>query len=113
MKNRRHKYNANPKIVEVDGKQVRFASSVEADHYLDLLAEHRLGLIGEIELQPEFKFVINGVKMRHKYVADFRFLDNRTGAIRVIDVKGYDTPYGKFKRTLAELLHGITVEIVK
>lgn len=110
---RRHKYNASPKIVEVDGKPVRFASSVEADHYLDMLAEQRLGLIGEIELQPEFKFVIDGVKMRNRYVADFRFFDHRTGKVRVIDVKGYDTPYGKFKRKLAELLHGITVEIVK
>ena len=107
---KRNKYNA--RRTEADGRV--FDSNREAAVYLELKVSRLAGdIIGDIEFQPEFPLVINGIKItKRPYRADFRFVD-ATGATRILDVKGVDTREGKLRRKLAEAIHGVTIEVVK
>lgn len=99
----------------------RFASKKEAARYGELLL---LGLAGEIrnlELQPRFPIVSNGVKVA-EYVADFRyeevahtyqfFMRIERWLDVVEDVKGVKTPTYRLKKKLVEAQHGIVIREV-
>jgi len=88
----------------VDGH--RFASKKEATHYagLKLLADG--GLITNLQLQPRFTLHdayvdSNGDKVRAVvYVADFMWIDAKTGRTHVLDSKGVKTDVFKIKEKL-------------
>ncbi len=84
-KKRAGKYNASR--TEVDG--IWFASKREAAHYQNLKMLERSGIIRNLELQPRFPLIVNGVKVA-TYVADFRFTDI-DGRDVIHDVKGTRT----------------------
>lgn len=89
----------------VDG--IVFDSMREAARYVELKALKRLGIISELELQPEYElipaFKYRGKRERSiKYRADFRYRDEN-GAEIVEDVKGHKTDVYKLKRKM--LLH--------
>lgn len=110
MIGRRNKFNA--RRTEADART--FDSKREAAVYLELKARHEAGEIGQIEFQPQFPLAFNGIKITSRpYRADFRFLERATGEWRVLDVKGIDTREGRLRRRLAEVLHGVIVEVVK
>ena len=107
---RRLKYG-NHKVT-VDG--IKFDSKKEAKRYQDLLLEQRAGLISELELQPEFPFIINGEPLKHKekgaralkYVADFRYI--RDGVEIIEDAKSKATANEslfRLKKALFETLY--------
>lgn len=84
------------KVTYRDG--IRFPSIREADRYSQLKLLERAGAITNLELQPQFKFVINGRKVlirsegfpngrQASYKADYAYFDVRTGARVVEDVK--------------------------
>lgn len=104
------KYRAVP--TEVDG--IRFASKAEASRYreLKLLLAH--GRIRNLELQPVYPLVINGVKVG-KYLADFRYERFEKGAWVSVteDVKGYDTALFRIKAKLVKALHGVEIALVR
>ena len=130
MWKRRHKYKAQRTYAH--GKW--FPSKLEAARYTELFFLERSGDITELELQPQFKFIIGGnnTELGMKpdictypkcgrptnfkrcalhpitvttYRADFRY-KNRNGIVVVEDVKGYETPEFKIKKRLFEAYFG-------
>lgn len=104
------KYGAIP--TEVDG--IRFASRAEARRYGVLRLLEAAGEIADLELQPSFELVVNGVKVA-TYRADFRYRDVATGETVVEDVKGGRatvTPVYRLKRRLVLALYGIEIKEV-
>lgn len=104
----RHKYKAVP--TTVDG--IRFDSKREAERYLELRMLERGGAIRDLELQPVYRFSIEG-KAEIRYVADFRYIEIATGAEVVEDVKGYRTREYKFKRGLMQKCRGIVIREIE
>lgn len=103
---RRNKYSAQ--AIEADG--YRFASLRERDAYFDLKMRLRAGDITDLELQPRYPLVVNGIAVA-TYVADFRFRE-RDGQLKVLDAKGVKTAVYRIKRKLMQAVHGVTVEEV-
>lgn len=96
MPGKRNKYG-NQKL-EFDGK--KFASKKERSRYKTLKAMLELGVISELRLQQTFVLTEQGKRdpetgkaiIPVKYVADFVYVDNESGATIVEDVKGYRDP---------------------
>lgn len=97
-------------ITEVDG--IAFHSKREAKRYADLRFLERHGAIRDLELQPVYPIVINGVKVC-KVIADFRYVDVKTGKVIVEDTKGFFTDTSKLKCKLVLACHGVEIIIVK
>lgn len=112
------KYRA--KAEWVDGR--RFASQREAIRYKQLRLLERCGDIRDLECQPVF--YLHVVKLYKgapwpielatvgKYIADFQYLDKRSGEIVVEDAKGFKTETYRLKKKLVEAIHGITISEV-
>lgn len=100
----RSKYHA--RRTTVDG--ITFASAAEATAYNNRMLAVRSGLIADLELQPRFPLVVNGVKIGD-YIADFRYRNCTTGAVIVEDVKGVRTPVYRLKRKLVKALYDIDI----
>lgn len=88
-----------------------FPSEAEANRFAALKLELRCGLISELELQPKYNIVMNGVEIT-TYRADFRYM--KDGKQVVEDVKGseqYITDVFKLKRKMVEAVFGIRITI--
>lgn len=88
-----------------------FPSEAEAKRFAQLKLELRSGLISDLELQPQYHIVINGLKIT-TYRGDFRY--RRDGNLVVEDVKGneeYLTDLFKLKRALVEAIYGQKITI--
>ena len=96
------KYRAQP--VVIDG--LRFASKKEGARYLELKLLEKAGHIKNLELQPRYDFIINGVNCGF-YKADFRYFEN--GKRIVEDVKGVRTPIFSLKSKLLKALYNVEV----
>lgn len=102
----------------IDG--VVFDSKREAHRYGHLRYLEKAGDIARLELQPVFPlFVAPFARLDlaeivgvGKYVADFRYLDQRTGEVIVEDVKGVRTATYKLKKRIVEALYGIAIREV-
>lgn len=94
------------KKVEVDG--VTFASKAEATRYTHLKLLLRIGEIADLELQPRYPLVVNGVRVA-TYVADFRYRNVATGEVVIEDVKGVRTPVYRMKKKLLEAIDGTKI----
>jgi hypothetical protein len=105
---KRNKYGA--KAVTVDG--IRFASKREAAFYGELKQREKAGEVYEVELQPRFSFVHNGVLIG-TYKPDFMFWDAVAHRNRVIDVKGVETREFRTNLRLMRAFHKIQVEVVR
>lgn len=100
------KFRNEPTVV--DG--ITFASKAEARRYGWLKIAERAGEIEQLECQPRFQLRVDGVLIC-TYVADFRYVDRRTGLPVVEDVKSAPTrtPVYRIKAKLLKALHGITI----
>lgn len=83
--------------------KIKFDSKKEAEHYLYLLYEEKIGNITDLRLQPSYillnAFVYKGEPNRKiTYVADFEYKEK--GLLTVVDVKGFKTDIYKLKRKL-------------
>jgi len=92
----------------VDG--ITFASKAEAARYKELCLLLRGGEISDLQLQPRFPLVVNGVKCG-TYVADFQYVSG--GSTHVEDVKGVSTPVYALKKKLVKAIHGIDIEEIR
>ena len=102
---RRNKYNAKKTVVD----NITFASEREAGRYQVLKLLQMAGKIRGLELQPEFKFSIEG-KHIFKYRADFAYFD---GSRRIIeDSKGFRTREYILKKKIVEAAYHITIQEV-
>lgn len=95
---RRHKYGAQPTII--DG--VRFASRKEATRYAQLKLQVQAGAIRNLVLQPRYPLLVGGQKIA-TYVADFSY-DTPDGPV-IEDVKGVETDVFKLKMKLFRVCH--------
>lgn len=107
MTRARTKYGA----IRTQVGDVTFDSRAEAHRYTQLLLLQRAGVISDLELQPKFPLVVNGIKIG-TYIGDFSFIE---GGKRVTeDVKGIRTPVYILKKKLVRALYGIEiVEVMK
>jgi Protein of unknown function (DUF1064) len=102
-----NKYAA--RAVEVEG--IRFASTREARRYRELQLLARAGVIADLELQPRWVFMVEGIRIG-AYRADFRYRVCRTGATVVEDVKSAATKRARdypLRKKLLRALFGIEV----
>lgn len=100
----------NEKTV-VDG--IPFDSLAEARRYCELKHMRDAGMISDLELQPAFPLIVNGVKVA-QYRADFSYVDV-DGQRRVEDVKSPATaknPVYRLKSKMVKAQYGIDVEEV-
>lgn len=98
----RNKYNAKKTMIH----GTWFDSKKEADRYLELKLLERAGEITNLELQPQYVFKLNGVKIC-TYRADFRYCED--GLSVVNDVKGYKTQIYKIKKKMMKAFYGIEI----
>jgi hypothetical protein len=104
---RRSKYGNVP--TEAFGH--KFASQIEAEHYVSLRSAERRGEIRGLIVHPRYRLEISGVTVCH-YIADFEF-SNKRGELVVQDVKGVETPVFRLKRKLMKVLLGIDVKVIR
>lgn len=104
-KSRRAKYK-NEKV-EYDGKI--FDSKKEYKRYRELEILLKKGLIGQLRLQVPYELNEGGTHSL-RYVADFVYIDAKTGKEIVEDSKGYRTKEYKKKRRLMKSVHKITIK---
>lgn len=105
-----NKFGATP--VTVNG--VRYDSKAEAARALELKEMEAAGEIKELQEQPRFDLIINGVKVR-RYKADFSYIDS-DGRFRIEDVKGAVQREFKLMKRVFEAIHkdkGWTIDIIK
>ena len=91
----------------VDG--IDFSSKKEAARYRQLMLLQRAGKISQLELQPRFDFVVNGMRLGF-YRADFRYIEDGVDVIE--DVKSKITainPTYRLKKKLMKALHNIDI----
>jgi Protein of unknown function (DUF1064) len=102
------KYHNTPTVI--DG--IRFASKLEAKRYAELRLLERAGEITNLELQPKFPLIVEGVDCG-KYIGDFQYFSRPTNTKRgehvCEDVKGFKTPVYKLKRKLVAALYKVTI----
>lgn len=118
------------KKVSVNG--LKFDSKKEANRYIYLLEKQQNGQI--TALQTQIKYVLipsqyesyerygkKGQKLKDgrrlverecAYIADFVYIDNRTGETVVEDTKGFKTKDYLIKRKLMLYMHGIKIKEV-
>lgn len=97
----RHKFNAKP--VTDDG--IHFSSKKEHAYYRQLLLAKSSGDLLFFLRQTPLHLPGN-----IKYVVDFvEFW--KSGEVRFVDVKGFDTPLSKTKRSIAEATYPLTILI--
>ena len=91
----------------------RFDSKAEARRYGDLLMLGRAGKLDNLELQPSFPLVVNGIRVG-TYRADFAYRDLVGGGELVVeDVKGFRTPVYKLKKRLVEALYCVVIREIE
>jgi hypothetical protein len=95
------------KKTEVDG--IVFDSAKEAKRYQELKILLKAGEIGFLELQVPFELNQGGTHSM-KYVADFVYIDAKSGTKIVEDVKGYRTKEYRKKKKLMKNLHRIIIK---
>lgn len=83
---------------------VTFASKREAVRYVELRASQNAGIIRDLVLQPKFPLIVNGEKIC-VYVADFRYVEARTGKTIIEDAKGARTALYGLKSKLFNALY--------
>lgn len=106
-KPKRNKY-ANTET-EVDG--IRFDSTKEANRYVKLKMMVKAGLIGMLQLQVDFELNPGGTHSL-KYIADFVYIDQRTGDSIVEDAKGFRTKEYRKKKRLMKKIYQIEIKEV-
>lgn len=90
-----------------------FDSKKEAQRYFELLLMHRAGLISEPRCQIPFNiYACNGERVA-KYVADFEYVDLKTGETRREDVKGGEATKTRLYRLKIKLLRAQGIVITE
>lgn len=95
------------KKTEANG--ITFDSQREANRYKELLLMQKAGLIGLIELQVAYE-LNEGGSHSLRYIADFRYIDMKTGETTIEDSKGMRTKEYLKKKRLMKKVHGIEIK---
>ena len=104
-------------ITVVDG--IRFDSRAEARRWADLQLLQKAGLVRDLQRQvryilvPKQKRPSGGIEREKAYIADFVYVDTKTGRTVCEDVKGAEPALWGWKRALMLHVHGIEVSVFK
>lgn len=92
----------------VDG--ITFDSKRESIRYRELTLLQRGNVIRDLQMQVPFPIVVNGKKIC-VYIADFQYVEVKSGEIVVEDVKSLPTktPVYRLKKKLVESLYGVKI----
>jgi predicted nuclease of restriction endonuclease-like RecB superfamily len=90
---------------EIDG--IKFDSKAEAEYYLYLLQEKRLGLIDKIEVHPKIYLT----DARILYISDFLITEGDKKYY--IDIKGMQTPVFRLKLKLWKFYGAGELRLIK
>ena len=113
---RRTQKYGNQKVVD---KGITFDSKAEHKRWAYLVMLEKAKEIRDLRLQVPFELIPAQVSPSGKkerptvYLADFTYIDARTGKTIVEDVKGAVTPEFRLKRKLMLHVHGIEVQEVR
>lgn len=104
------KYHATKTVV--DG--ITFDSKKEAKRYAELKLLERAGAIRDLRRQVKYElipaFVVPGKHYRAcNYIADFVYIDTKTGAKVVEDCKGFRTDVYKLKAKMFAKKYGVSI----
>lgn len=99
---RRNKYSAIR--TTVDG--ITFDSKAEAGFYQQLRLRQAAGEISDLELQPRYDLIVNGIRIG-RYTGDFRYVEG--GKTIVADAKGIASRDYVLRKKLMLALHGIEI----
>lgn len=102
---KKSKYGNKKTVVD----DIVFDSIKEAERYRELKLMQKAGLIGLIELQVPFELNENG-SYSYKYIADFCYVDMKTGERIIEDVKGMRTREYLKKKKLMKKVFNIEVK---
>lgn len=102
-----HKYKAKP--VNIDG--IRFDSTAEALHYMDLKLLERTKDITGLQVHPRYPITINKQPICIVEL-DFVYRDKQ-GMPHIVDIKGHMTALSNLKRKMVEAAYGIKVELLR
>lgn len=90
LRNKGNKFRAQKTVIN----GITFDSKKEAERYFDLCMLEKAGEIKDLRRQVEYELIPAHVKSNGKkeqkctYVADFTYINNKTGGFVVEDVKG-------------------------
>lgn len=90
-----------------------FDSKGEAFRYMDLLMLERAKEIKDLKLQVKFPLHAGEDQLIGHYIADFTYLDSRSGERVVEDFKGKETQLFKWKRKHLEAQYKIKLLLTK
>lgn len=102
----------NKKVFDEFGNE--YDSKKERKRAKELRILAKAGLIGFLSMQTEFELIVDG-KSQAKYIADFFYIDAKTGEKIVEDVKSEMTrklPVYRLKRKLMLQIHKIKIKEV-
>lgn len=97
------------KKITIDG--ITFDSIGESVRHGELKLMQRAGAIQNLQLQVRIPCIINGKKV-FTYIADFVYLDTKTGETIIEDFKGMETDVFKLKKKILEA-QGTIITIIK
>lgn len=89
----------------------RHASKREAKRCNELHLLLRAGEIEDLEQQPRFTFIVNGIELKHDngrraiYTADFAFMDRQSGRKIIEDTKGFSARDWPLRKALFRACH--------
>lgn len=101
--------------VKVEDGGITFDSKAEHKHWLHLKLRERAGEIKQLRLQVPYELIpaqarpSGGKERPTVYIADFVYVEAKTGKEIVADVKGAATPEYRLKRKLLLWRHGIEI----
>ncbi len=99
-----HKYQA--KEAWLDG--IKFPSIKERDRYAVLLQMQMAGMVSELERQPVYALMVDGIIIGH-YKADFRYRRKGETSLTVEDSKGVKTPLYQRSKKHMKAQYGIDI----
>jgi hypothetical protein len=105
-----HKFHAT----KTEYLGILFDSKKEAHRYQLLLLRGELGEIADLELQPHFALMVNGIKVG-RFRADFRYVELATGELITEDVKSPPTRLDRayrLRKRIVEALYCIEIREV-
>lgn len=94
---------------------IRFDSKAEARRWGDLRLLERAGQVADVRRQVRYVLVpktarpSGGFERETAYIADFVYVDAKSGRTVIEDVKGAVTPEYRLKRKLMLWVHGLEV----
>lgn len=103
-----NKYS-NIKTMTADG--IKHDSRKEARRWVELTLLQRTGEISDLERQVKYELIPKQEGERAvTYIADFVYIDNKTGNTIVEDCKGFKTDVYKLKKKLFQYRYGIKIK---